>query len=211
MKELDLLKKDWKKNENSFKQISENEIYKMIHKNSSSVVRWILIIGIAEFLFWIAINLISNSDDYLKNLDAGNVILYMRIFSYANFAVILFFIYLFYRNFKVISTTDSTKILMKNILRTRKTVNTYVWYNLAIVFLSFVTGILLAYFCNPEIAPMREKIEHGGLGVAIGFIGGSILILAILTGIVWLFYKLLYGFLMRKLQRNYQELKKIDL
>lgn len=211
MKELDLLKKDWKKNENSFQQISENEIYKMIHKNSSSVVKWILIIGIAEFLFWIVINLISNSDDYLKNLDAGNVILYMRIFSYANFAVILFFIYLFYRNFKVISTTDSTKILMKNILRTRKTVNTYVWYNLAIVFLSFVTGILLAYFCNPEIAPMREKIEHGGLGVAIGFIGGSILILAVLTGIVWLFYKLLYGFLMRKLQRNYQELKKIDL
>jgi len=35
MEELDLLKKDWKKNENSFKQVSENEIYKMIHRNSS--------------------------------------------------------------------------------------------------------------------------------------------------------------------------------
>ncbi|MFT5964898.1 MAG: hypothetical protein ACI9L6_001650, partial [Flavobacterium sp.] len=35
MKELDLLKKDWKKNENSFEQISETEIYQMIHKKSS--------------------------------------------------------------------------------------------------------------------------------------------------------------------------------
>ena len=33
MEELDLLKKDWKKNENSFEQVSETSIYKMIHKN----------------------------------------------------------------------------------------------------------------------------------------------------------------------------------
>lgn len=211
MKELDLLKKDWKKSENSFQQVSENDIYKMIHKNSSSVVKWIMIIGIAEFLFWILVNLISNSDEYFKKLDAGNVIFYMKIFSYVNFAIILFFIYLFYKNFKIISTTDSTKVLMKNILKTRKTVNTYVWYNLIIVFLSFVTGILLAYFCNPEIAPMRDKIEHGGTALAVGFIGGSIVVLGVLTTIVWLFYKLLYGFLMRKLYKNYEELKKIDL
>lgn len=211
MKELDLLKKDWKKNENSFQQVSEKDIYKMIHKNSSSVVKWIMIIGIAEFLFWILVNLISNSDEYFKKLDAGNVLFYMKIFSYVNFAIILFFIYLFYKNFRIISTTDSTKVLMKNILKTRKTVNTYVWYNLIIVFLSFVTGILLAYFCNPEIAPMRDKIEHGGTALAVAFIGGSLFVLAILTTIVWLFYKLLYGFLMRKLYKNYEELKKIDL
>ncbi|MFC6096111.1 hypothetical protein ACFPVY_05590 [Flavobacterium qiangtangense] len=211
MEELDLLKKDWKKNENSFRQVSENEIYKMIHENSSSVVKWIMIIGIIEFLFWIGINLISNSDDYFKNLEAGNILLYMKIFGYVNSAIIIFFIYQFYKNYVVISTTDSTRTLMKNILKTRKAVNTYVWYNLIVVFLSFITGILLAYFCNPEIAPMRDKIEHGGTAMALGFIGGSLFILAILITLVWLFYKLLYGFLMKKLQRNYQELKKIDL
>lgn len=135
-----------------FKQVSEVEIYKMIHKSSSSVVKWIMIIGIIEFLFWIGVNFISNSDDYFKKLDAGNILLYMKIFSFVNYAVLLFFIYLFYKNFLLISTTDSTKTLMKNILKTRKTVNTYVWYNLTVVFLSFVTGILLAFYCNPEIA-----------------------------------------------------------
>lgn len=211
MEELDLLKKAWKKNENSFKQVSEMEIYKMIHKNSSSVVKWIMIIGIIEFLFWIGMNFISNSDDYFKKLDAGNILLYMKIFTYVNYAVLLFFIYLFYKNFLLISTTDSTKILMKNILKTRKTVNTYVWYNLTVVFLSFVTGILLAFYCNPEIATFKDKIEHGATYSLVGFILGAFVILIVLTFIVWLFYKLLYGFLMRKLYRNYQELKKIDL
>ena len=56
MKELDLLKKDWKKNANSFEQISETEIYKMIHKKSSSIVKWILIISILEILFWTVSN-----------------------------------------------------------------------------------------------------------------------------------------------------------
>jgi hypothetical protein len=46
MKELDLLKKDWKKSTVSFEQISELELYKMIHKKSSSIVKWILIISI---------------------------------------------------------------------------------------------------------------------------------------------------------------------
>ncbi len=37
MEELDLLKKDWKKNQNSYQQISEKEIYNMLHKKSSSI------------------------------------------------------------------------------------------------------------------------------------------------------------------------------
>jgi hypothetical protein len=51
MKELDLLK-DWQKNKDSFEQVSEIEIYRMIHKKSSSIVKWILIISIMEVLLW---------------------------------------------------------------------------------------------------------------------------------------------------------------
>ena len=40
---LDLLKKDWKNNNAQFKQVSENEIYGMLHKSSSSIVKWIFI------------------------------------------------------------------------------------------------------------------------------------------------------------------------
>ena len=50
MDELELLKKDWKKNDGQFTQVSENEIYGMLHKSSSSIVKWIFIISIVEFL-----------------------------------------------------------------------------------------------------------------------------------------------------------------
>ena len=47
MKELDLLKKDWQKND-AFEQVSEVDIYKMLHKKSSSIVKWIFIISILD-------------------------------------------------------------------------------------------------------------------------------------------------------------------
>ena len=52
MDELDLLKKDWKKQEGNYPKLSYDEIYKMIWKKSSSIVKWIFVISIIEFLFW---------------------------------------------------------------------------------------------------------------------------------------------------------------
>lgn len=211
MKELDLLKKDWQQRANSFQQVSEKDIYKMIHKSSSSVVRLILIIGIFEFLFWIGMSIFSNNDDYFNKLNIENVVTFLRVLSYTHYAIIIFFIYAFYKNYIVISTTDSTKVLMKNILKTRRTVNIYVWYNLGMVITCLIIGFYLAYFYNPELAMVKDKIEHDGIKTMLIFIGILVLMLIVLTLIFWLFYKLLYGILMRKLYKNYEELKKIDL
>ena len=211
MKELDLLKKDWQLKANSFQQVSEKDIYKMIHKSSSSVVRLILIIGIFEFLFWIGISLFSNNDEYFNRLNIDNVMVFLRALSYTHYAIIIFFIYSFYKNYIVISTTDSTKVLMKNILKTRRTVNIYVWYNLGMVILCLLIGFYIAYFHNPDLALVKDKIEHDGIKTMAVFIGTMLIMLIVFTLIFWLFYKLLYGILMRKLYKNYEELKKIDL
>jgi hypothetical protein len=63
MKELDLLKKI-EESDNSFNQISETEIYKMIHKKSSSIVKWILI---KQVLLWTCLSFCFDSDGYLKD------------------------------------------------------------------------------------------------------------------------------------------------
>ena len=68
MEELDLLKKYWKKSEDTFEQVSEVEIYKMLHKKSSSIVKWILIISILEVLLWTLISVCFNTDDYFKKI-----------------------------------------------------------------------------------------------------------------------------------------------
>ena len=64
MKELDLLKKDWQKNEASFEQVTEKDIYKMIHKKSSSIVKWILILSVLELILWSVLSIGVNIDDY---------------------------------------------------------------------------------------------------------------------------------------------------
>ena len=209
MKELDLLKKDWKKNADSFEQISEIEIYNMIHKKSSSTVKWILIISILEVLFWTASNYFSNIDDILKKINHPEIIIYMEILMYFNYAVILAFIYFFYKNYKTISTTVSTKLLMLSILKTRKTVQYYVWYNLGMIVVSSIFSFFIGYVYNPEMELIREKLALNGKAMLFS-IGILILIVLGFFGMFWCIYRLLYGTLLRRLYANYKELKKID-
>ncbi|MEN2402854.1 hypothetical protein GKZ90_0023910 [Flavobacterium sp. MC2016-06] len=209
MKELDLLKKDWKKSENSFEQISEKEIYKMIHKKSSSNVRWILIISILEILFWTLSNYFSNTDDILHKINHPEIILYMQILMYLTYAITLVFIYLFYKNYKTISTTVSTKLLMSSILRTRKMVQYYVWYNLGNIVISSILSFFISYVYNPDMAFFREKLAQNGIAMIFS-VGVFLIITVFLLGFFWCIYRLLYGRLLRRLYANYKELKKID-
>jgi hypothetical protein len=192
MEELDLLKKDWKKSTNSFKQLSEMDIYKMIHKKSSSIVKWILVLSILEVAVWTALGFVFNSDDYLEKISNSSLEL---IFNYIR-----------------ITTVASTKQLMKDILRTRKTVQYYVWYNLAMIAYGMMVGIIIAFTCSPEIELLREKTANSENNM-IMVITFSVVLIAVtlIFGLFWLFYRLLYGTLLRRLYANYKELKKIDL
>ncbi|WP_348813521.1 hypothetical protein [Flavobacterium maritimum] len=210
MKELDLLKKDWQKNDNSFKQISETEIYKMIHRKSSSIVKWILIISILEILLWTSVSVFFNTDEYFKKLKHDELIAVFNGFTYFNYAVIIVFIYLFYKNYITISATASTKQLMKDILKTRKTVQCYVWYNLAMIVVSLIIGFVIAFTYNPEVNDLKDKIATNGKAMVITIVLLSVITVAFF-GVFWLFYRLLYGILLRRLYANYKELKKIDL
>ena len=98
MDELEILKRDWKTKDHSFNQITEKEIYGMLHKRSSSIVKWILIISILEVLLWTFVSVFFNSDDYLKQIKHIEFLPYFQAMTYFNYAVILIFIYLFYKN-----------------------------------------------------------------------------------------------------------------
>ena len=206
MEDLDLLKKDWKKNENSYQQISEVDIYKMLHKKSSSIVKWILIISILELCLWTAISVCFNTDDYLKKIHGDSYLIYFKYLTIFNYVVIAVFIFMFYKNYQNISTITSTKQLMKDILKTRKTVKYYVWYNLGMMVVSMIIGFVLAFSLNPKIHEITSNTKV--YIITIVFCG---LFLILFVGLFWLFYRLIYGTLLKKLFKNYSELKKIDL
>jgi hypothetical protein len=209
MKELDLLKKDWNKSAGTFQQVSEVEIYNMIHKKSSSTVKWILVISLLEILFWTVSNFVFSIDEFLKQINHPEYILYLEVLTYFNYVVVLIFVYFFYKNYTTISTTKSTKSLMSSILKTRKTVQYYVWYNLAMAVLSSVISFFIA-FSSPEMNYLKEKIATNGT-VMLMVIGILLLVTLGFLGVFWCFYRLIYGTLLRRLHANYKELKKIDL
>jgi len=213
MDELDILKKDWKKNENSYTQITEKEIYGMLHKKSSSIVKWILVISILEIAFWSVLGFFTADDNYLKTLEQYHLRDVMPIITTLNYAVILFFIYLFYKNYKTINTTDTVKQLMHTILKTRKTVQNYVWYNLIMTFFSMVLVVVfqLKYDRNIEkvFKNMSTTMDSNLFYLMVTFF--YIIVILVVIGFIWLFYRLIYGILMKRLNNNYKELKKIDL
>jgi hypothetical protein len=198
MKELDLLKKDWKKNENSFEQVSEIEIYKMLHTKSSSIVKWILIVSILEFIILNGIGFLLDDKDYDTLLNLHPFISYLEKFNYF---VIIGFIYIFYCNYRNISVLNSSKKLIEHILKTRKIVTYYIFWNMFIGgFSGALAGIEGWNAGNPK---KEEIIAINGITLLISMI--------LLMGFIWLFYKLLYGHFLSDLKKNYAELKKLDL
>lgn len=209
--ELELLKKAWKKDADSFVQVTENQIYDMIHKRSSSIVKWILVISIVELLIWSAISLFYVDDSYMKTVKLYHLETLFQIVSFINYGVVLFFIYSFYKNFKTISTTETIRNLMKSIIKTRKAVQYYIWYNLGMFSLIFIVVVISQLIYDPNLNQIIEQTKDSfpqSFWIIIGLT--YIALFAITLGLFWLFYRLIYGFLMKRLYHNYEELKKMD-
>ena len=115
-------------------------------------------------------------------------------------------------NYKAINTTDNVKQLMQNILKTRKTVKYYVWYNLAMTAISMIIVFIFQFLYDPSINKMIDNASSNidpKTFYCIMLLVYAVVIV-VFIGLIWLFYRLLYGILMRRLQKNYDELKKID-
>jgi len=212
MDELDKLKNHWQKSEVAFPKVSEKEIYGMLHKKSSSVVKWILILSIAEFAFWLVLSFFLKDNPNTKRIESFHMDYVTIPLSVISYGIIIYFFYNFYKNYKKITATDNVKNLMANILKTRKTVSNYIFVNIIYVIICSVV-LFAMYFYNDEqlINAYHQSEAHGNvISFYIMYIIMAIVTIGILILAVWLFYKLVYGFLLKRLYRNYEELKKID-
>ena len=205
-------KKVWKNQPEEKNKISALEIYKMTQSKSNSLVKWIFIIGLLEFVFWFAINYLCTKNGALEPYEKLKLISFIENFNYFHYVVVVLFLILFYRNFSLISTVDDTKTLMKNILLVRKTVKWYVYYNLInVVIFTIILNILI--FNTPDGINILSGIDNESFNqehMMSVFIIAQIVLIAIMILILWLFYYLLYGILLKKLNKNYKELTKLN-
>ena len=198
---LDHYKKAWKNQPEEVSKLSTKEIYKLAHSNSSSIVKWIFIIGILEFIILNSLYFFIDMDEAYaeyEKLGLMNFIFYSQIVAYT---ILFYFLAMFYLNFKRISTTDSTRTLMKKIIRTRKTVRNYVLFNLGYIVLVVVVATIASISTNLEELSNKQVIF---------IIFATLIATLLILGIMWLFYQLLYGLLLKKLNKNYKKLAKLD-
>ena len=191
MDELDKLKDSWKKEENLYPRFSEKDIYAMLHKKSSSEVKWILIISLIEFALWGSFSLLSS----LSSVDYSQAP-FLDVIDYLHYVVLIVFIVAFYFNFRKISSQQPVKRLMQNIIRVRRIVKAYVFYMIGMITFGLICGVIMYDDNNPQESNTPVYI------VAFVFIPLLVLLIAVV-------YNSLYGRLLKKLNSNYIELKKI--
>ena len=211
MDELDKLKKEWQSQDNKLPKVSYNDIYKMLLKKSSSIVKWIFIISVIELLFWISLYFIIPEDNMklMQDMGIGKILYYSNIIHFTIFGIFIFY---FYKNYRSIQVTDNTKTLMSNILKTRNTVRYFVYYNVGMFILSSIV-IDSFFFANSN--KLYEVMDFASKGVpkegfANVFIITQILVGVLVIGLLILFYWLVYGILLKRLKSNYKELQKME-
>ena len=214
MDELELLKKDWETSSKNYPELSKEDLYKLIYKRSSSIVKWIFIISLLEFAFWTLISFFFKGGEDLEKMQDYNVEYIIYPLIALGYIVLIYFFYVFYKNYKSISATENIKTLMERILKTRKTVKQYVIFNLVFMCISIIIGVYIELTNNPEVLSTLTRIESEGEGnVTVFYLivaGLSIVAMVLVTAILLGFYYLIYGLLMKRLKSNYKDLKSLE-
>ncbi len=213
MDELELLKKDWSTREQKHPKLSYNDIYNMLFKRSTSIVKWIFIISIAELLFWTGLTLLTPKSSY-EILEKLNIMQFMWGTNIIHYLIFIIFIYLFYKNYRTIKVTDSTKQLMDSIIKTRKTVKYFVIYNV-VAFALILIFINIMYYLKSDVLIEIITDQYGPVSETTSFLTYFFVVQVIfgvvMLGLLLLFYRVVYGILLRKLKKNHKELEKIEV
>lgn len=216
MDELELLKKDWQKQGQELPKLTYDELYAMIWKRSSSIVKWIFIISIIEFALPHLLYLLPSAREGLfvyNELGLKYVIFGITLVQYA---IVFYFIFQFYKRYREITSLDNAKELMRKIIRTRKTVKNYIIFALSFFLLTFLiiaVGILFSEGDSfLKVFELQDKKLEMSTQQLKYIISGVMIAMGVLcTALLGLIYFLIYGLLLRKLGRNYSELKRLEV
>ena len=216
--DLDSFNKTWQEHPVQEKY-DYNEILQMLNKKSRNYVKYIFWISVIEFLFFTLIGLFyiiqgKESNSFINILTKlgvqrtselentfDNIYLVLKVLS---LAITAYFVFKFYQNYKVIKIEENLKKFILQIITFKKTVNAFILINIAllITFTSIFT-IFVFYILNTQ----NVEITNSTL---IGFVAGIIISTVFTVIMVWLYYRVVYGIIIKKLDKNLTQLKEID-
>lgn len=216
--DLDSLKKTWQEQPVQDKY-NDNEILTMLNRNSRNYMKYIFWISVAEFAIFSVFGLyyfiqgnennsflilleklgIHKNPEIEYNLDA----IYFTV-KIITLIVTGYFVIKFYKNYRKIKVDEDLKNFITRILNFKKTVNAFIITNI-ILFVMFT--LTLTLFVLYTISSQNLILESSTIT---GFILGFALSTVICVLLIWCYYRLVYGIIMTKLNRNLNQLKEID-
>ncbi len=126
----------------------------------------------------------------------------MRIVS---FSITGYFIVRFFISYKKIKVECNLKNLILQIIRFKNTVNLFIIIN--ILMLVLITAFL-SFFMFRIISDQNVELQQSTF---IGFVVGLVVSLAFSIFLIWIYYRIVYGIIMKRLGKNLAQLKEIDL
>lgn len=216
--DLDSFKKTWQEQPVQQKY-DNNEILKMLNRKSRNYVKYIFWISVVEFLFFTVLGLFyiiqdKESNSFLSILERlgakkttelegflDSIYVVLKILS---LSITAYFVFKFYQNYKKIKVEENLKKFILKIIQFKKTVNAFILINilLLIAFTSVFT-VFVFYILNTQ----HIEVNNANLIV---FVIGTIVSTALAVLLIWLYYKIVYGIIMRKLDKNLTQLRDID-
>ena len=216
--DLDSFKETWQQQPVQPKY-DTSEIESMLNKSSRNYVKYILWISLVEFVLILGANLyytflgedttdlisvlgklgIDNSDQFQNTLT--QLYLSLKMISLALTGI---FVYLFYQNYRKINIEANLKKLILQIIKFKKTVQLFIVANIALVILF---TLVLGIFTFSVLAQQNIQLTNPTL---IGFIAGLGLTMGISVVLIWIYYRVVYGFILRRLGKNLEQLQNIE-
>ena len=216
--DLDNFKKTWQEQEVQPKYNS-SEIEGMLNKKSRNYVKYILWISIAELIVILLMNAyyVFYGDDttsfmnILEKIGVKKTFEVEKNLSHLYFLLKIFsilmtagFVYLFFDSYRKINVEENLKKFILQIIKFKKTVNAFIFMNIAllVLFTFVITGFTLYL--------LSEQHIHMDNSTLAGFITGFVLMVLICVGLIWLYYRIVYGIILSRLGRSLEQLKKIE-
>ncbi|MDN3606494.1 beta-carotene 15,15'-monooxygenase [Kaistella yonginensis] len=216
--DLDSFKETWQQQPVQPKYDS-SDIESMLNKSSRNYVKYILWISVVEFILILIANLyytflgedtadlmsvlgklgINNSSNFESTISQLYFVLKM-----VSLGLTGIFVFLFYQNYRKIKIESNLKKLILQIFTFKKTVQLFILANIGLVILF---TLILGLFTFLVLAEQNIALTNPTL---IGFIAGLALTMGISVVLIWIYYRLVYGFILRRLGKNLEQLQNIE-
>nr|WP_314497685.1 beta-carotene 15,15'-monooxygenase [uncultured Chryseobacterium sp.] len=216
--DLDSFKKTWQEQPVQHKY-DNDEILQMLNKKSRNYVKYIFWISVIEFILFTAFGLFyitqnKESNTFLTSLQKlgiekndqlqdifDNIYLIIKIFT---LFVTGYFVIKFYKNYRKIKVEEDLKKFISRIIRFKKTVNAFILVNILIVIACTSVLIIFGIYA---IQKQDTALENSSI---VAFIVSFIISTVLCVVLIWIYYRLVYGILIKRLDKNLTQLKEID-